>query len=88
MPFGLMNAPPVFQRLMQRLLVGLNPESGRDFVTVYIDDVLVFSPTLDEHIVHLLVVIRRSLSPQSVGLFARKWSIWAIWLPHKVSGPR
>ena len=58
-PFGLTNAPAVFQRLMQRLLMGLNPESGPDFVTVYIDDVLVFSPTLDEHLVHLQVVIRR-----------------------------
>ena len=59
MPFGLTNAPAVFQRLMQRLLMGLNPESGPDFVTVYIDDILMFSPTLDEHLVHLQVVIRR-----------------------------
>ena len=40
MPFGLMNAPSVFQRLMSRVLMGLNPESGPDFVAVYIDDVL------------------------------------------------
>ena len=59
MPFGLTNAPAVFQGIMQRLLMGMNPESGPDFVTVYIDDVLVFSPTLDEHLVHLQVVIRR-----------------------------
>ena len=44
---------------MQRLLMGLNPESGPNFVTFYIDDVLVFSPTLDEHLVHLQVVIQR-----------------------------
>ena len=59
MPFGLTNAPAVFQRLMQRLLMGLNPESGPDFVAVYIDDALIFSPTLDEHIGHLEAVVQR-----------------------------
>ena len=59
MPFGLTNAPAVFQRLMQRLLMGLNPASGPDFVAVYIDDVLVFSPTFEEHLTHLQAVIKR-----------------------------
>ncbi len=45
MPFGLTNAPAVFQRLMQRVLAGLNPEDGNEFVTAYMDDVLVFSAT-------------------------------------------
>ena len=44
MPFGLSNALSVFQRLMQQLLQGLNTEQGSDFVSVYIDDVLVFHP--------------------------------------------
>ena len=65
MPFGLMNAPAVFQRLMQRVLHGLNPESGVDFVSVYIDDILVFSRTLEEHLEHLCLVIQRI---QSAGL--------------------
>ena len=30
---------------MHRVLLGLNPEEGPDFVSVYIDYVLVFSPT-------------------------------------------
>ena len=59
MPFGLTNAPAVFQRLMQQVLAGLNPEEGPDFVKVYIDDVLVFSPTLAEHIDHLRRVLVR-----------------------------
>ena len=40
MPFGLTNAPAVFQRLMQRVLMGLNPEDGPDFVAVYINDII------------------------------------------------
>ena len=46
MPFGLTNAPAVFQRLMQQVVKPLNPASGSDFVSVYLDDILVFSPTL------------------------------------------
>ena len=65
MPFGLTNAPAVFQRLMERTLRGLNPDEGPDFVVVYIDDVLVFSRTLEEHLKHLRAVIERL---QSVGL--------------------
>ena len=51
-PFGLCNAPSVFQQLMQRVLSGLN-QPQEDFVSVYIDDILVFSKTLGEHLVHL-----------------------------------
>ena len=81
MPFGLTNAPAVFQQLMQRLLMGLNPEAGPDFVTVYIDDVLVFSPTLEEHLIHLQAVVWRieeaglKLKPSKFNLFARKLSM-------------
>lgn len=59
MPFGLTNAPSVFQQLMEKILSGLNPEDGPDFVAVYIDDVLVFSRTLEEHLQHLRQVIQR-----------------------------
>jgi hypothetical protein len=59
MPFGLTNAPAVFQRLMQKVLAGLNPEAGPDFVAVYIDDVLIFSHTVTEHLEHLRAVIQR-----------------------------
>ena len=47
MPFGLTNAPAVFQRLMQKVLLGLNPEDGQAF---YIDDILIFSPSLSDHL--------------------------------------
>ena len=59
MLFGLCNEPAVFQRLMQQVLQGLNPQEGPDFVSVYLDDVLTFSETLDEHLEHLQLVISR-----------------------------
>ena len=64
MPFGLTTAPAVFQLLMQRILMDLNLAAGPDWV-VYIDDVLVFSRTLEEHLHHLQRVITRL---QEVGL--------------------
>ena len=59
MPFGLTNAPAVFQRLMQHVVCPLNPTTGRDFVSVYLDDILVFSRTLEDHLMHLRTVIHR-----------------------------
>ena len=41
---------------MQKVPAGLNPEDGPDFVTVYINDILVFSRTLEDHLEHLWVV--------------------------------
>ena len=52
MPFGLKNAPTVFQQLMQRVLHGLKPEEGPDFVSVYLDDVLVFQSEILEARTH------------------------------------
>ena len=55
MPFGLRNAPMSFQMLMSQVLKGLNWK----FVLCYIDDILVFSSTFDEHIEHLGQVFQR-----------------------------
>ena len=59
MPFGLTNAPAVFQRLMQKVLNGLNPDDGKQFVAAYLDDILIFSETLQDHLTHLRKVIDR-----------------------------
>ena len=57
MPLGPMNAPATFQRMMQKLLTGLNPANGPDLVSVYVDDVLIFSETLEEPIHHIQLVL-------------------------------
>ena len=72
MPFGLTNAPSVFQRLMQRVLMNLNPDQGPDFVSVYIDDILVFSRTRSEHTEHLKKVIQRLIE---VGLKFKTYQV-------------
>ena len=55
MPFELCNAPTTFQRLMEVVLDGMLWKN----CFVYIDDVLVCSKTLDEHLTHLTEVFRR-----------------------------
>jgi transposase InsO family protein/dUTPase len=52
MPFGLTNAPSSFQRLMDEVL---QPILGK-FVLVYLDDLIIFSKDLPQHIVHLKTV--------------------------------
>ena len=60
-PFGLKNATAVFQHLMSKVLMGLNPENGHDFVAVYFDDVIIFSDTFEDHLDHLKLVLQAVL---------------------------
>ena len=53
MPFGLTNAPATFQRLMSQLFSGKEWE----FVTVYLDDVLIASQNITEHLEHVKKVL-------------------------------
>nr|XP_057908117.1 uncharacterized protein LOC131104680 [Doryrhamphus excisus] len=53
MPFGLKGAAQTFQRLMDSVLRDLT------FVFVYLDDILVASPSAEEHLSHLTQVFRR-----------------------------
>jgi hypothetical protein len=53
LPFGLKNAPAEFQRVMDKILAGLH------FVRCYIDDIVVYSDTVEEHEQHLKEVFER-----------------------------
>jgi hypothetical protein len=44
---------------MQQVVIPLNPSTDPDFVSVYLDDILVFSRSLGEHMVHLKTVIEK-----------------------------
>ena len=55
MSFGLKNAPQIFQRTMDNVF-------GISFVLVCIDDIIVFSYTLREHIKHLELIFEKLVS--------------------------
>ena len=54
MPFGLTNAPAVFMDLMHRVL----QEFLDEFVIVFIDDILIYSTTEEQHRKHLSAVLQ------------------------------
>ena len=55
MPFGLCNAPASFSRLMEACLGDQNYET----LLIYLDDILVFSSTVEQHMSRLQVVFER-----------------------------
>ncbi|GBG64571.1 hypothetical protein CBR_g45265 [Chara braunii] len=84
MPFGLTNAPATFQRCMNDLF-----RSWLDrFVIVYLDDILVFSKTLQQHQVHLRQVLEK-LREANFKINAKKCD-WAktqvLYLGHVLDG--
>ena len=55
MPFGLTNAPATFCNLMNDVLFDFLDS----FVVVYLDNIVIYSPTLEDHVVHLEKVLDR-----------------------------
>ena len=71
MPFGLCNAPVMFHRLMQNCLGKLN----LIYCFIFLDDIIVFSWTTEEHLHRLCVVFdwfteyNLKLKPSKCSLF-------------------
>ncbi len=55
MPFGLCKAPSTFQRLMQRLFGDQQCQS----LLLYLDDIVVYSSSVEQHLERLEVVLSR-----------------------------
>ena len=72
MPFGLMNAPAVFMALMKKIFA---PHLNI-FTVVFIDDVLIYSKSREEHEQHL----RTSLQLLRDNLLYAKLSKCEFWL--------
>ena len=54
MPFGLNGAPATFQRLMDRVIQGLD-----EFAAAYLDDLIIFNETFDDHLKHIRRILKR-----------------------------
>lgn len=83
MPFGLCNAPSTFQRLMQRIFGDQQCQS----LLLYLDDIVVFSSSFQQHLERLEVVLQRL---QKEGLKAKlsKCSFFqqeVVYLGHVIS---
>ena len=71
MPFGMTNAPATFQRVMELALRGLQ----WTICLIYLDDVIIFSSSLEQHIERLTEVLERikkanlKLKPDKCELF-------------------
>ena len=85
-PFGLINAPITFQRLMETCLGDLNLY----LCIIYLDDIVIFSRDLASHLEHLEAVFQKieeaelKLKPSKCELF--QWQI--AYLGHIVSAQR
>ena len=83
MPFGLCNTPSTFQRLMQNCLGELN----LTYYLIYLDDVIVFSEMLEEHLQRMGVAFDHlrehslKLKPSKCNVFKPKIN----YLAHHVS---
>ena len=83
MPFGLCNVPATFQWLMQNCIGELN----FIYCLIYLDDLIMFLQTAEEHLHHLCVVFNclreynLKLKPSKCSLFKEEIN----YLAHKVS---
>ena len=75
-PFGLMNAPATFQRFMEYCL----GDYQDNFAVPYLDDLLIFSKTFEEHLNHIKLVLQRlkkhgiKIKPSKCNFFKREVS--------------
>ena len=83
MPMGLRNSGATFQRLMDMVMAGLTFE----VCLVYLDDIVVFSKTLEEHLQRLEMVLQRlvdtglKLKPSKCRMLQRR----IVFLGHVVT---
>jgi len=54
LPFGLKTAPAIFQRILSSIL---RKNNLKNFTENYIDDILIFSETFEDHIIHIKQVL-------------------------------
>jgi hypothetical protein len=83
MSFGLTNSPSYFMYLMNKVFM----EYLDRFIVVFIDDILVFSKTMEEHEEHLRLVLEKLRSNQLYAKFSKCgfWLTEVAFLGHVIS---
>jgi len=82
-PLGLKHIPSIFQRMIKALLqaCGLS-----DFACNHVDDIIIYSKTLDEHVVHVqkvldaLTSVNLTIQPAKCNFFATKVPLLGFWI--------
>ena len=83
MPFGLVNAPATFQRIMSRVF----REEMFKSIVCYLDDILIFSNTIEEHmnmigkVLERLINVGLQLNIKKCSFIKKK----VIFLGHRIS---
>jgi hypothetical protein len=67
MPFGLTNAPAYFMNLMNKVFM----EELDKFVIIFIDDILVYSQSAEEHVHYLKIVLEKLRAHQLYAKFTK-----------------
>ena len=83
MPFGLNGAPASFQRMMDRVVDGL-----QDFAAAYLDDLIIYSTTWEDHLEHVRTILQKL---RGAGLTAKPAKCqfgmqYCVYFGHMVGG--
>ena len=82
-PFGLVQAPAYFQNFMSKVLNGLN------FTLAYLDDIIIFSETAEQHLKHIqILLIRLKQAKASVHFSKRNFTTLAIFFLQMALNPK
>lgn len=74
MLFGLSNAPAVFQSFMKEIFKDMIK-----FIVVYVDNILIYSPSLETHVVHVKQVLQRLADQKNVSFTCPQSHFWVMF---------